>query len=147
MLFDSAPSKERLFLFMGAVSGFLAVALGAFGEHALWERLSSDRLAIFETAARYQMFHSLALVMTGMVVTRRIGRAAPAAGWLFAAGIVLFCGSLYLLALSGARWWGAVTPLGGLSWLAAWVLLAFSGARGRMQVAAVEEPRIEGPGD
>ncbi|HET9886356.1 MAG TPA: DUF423 domain-containing protein [bacterium] len=147
MLFDSAPSKERLFLFLGAVSGFLAVAFGAFGEHALWERLSSDRLAIFETAARYQMFHSLALVMTGLVVTRRIGRAAPAAGWLFAVGIVLFCGSLYLLALSGARWWGAVTPLGGLAWLAAWALLAFSGMRARLQVAAVEEPRIEGPGD
>jgi uncharacterized membrane protein YgdD (TMEM256/DUF423 family) len=147
MLFDSAPSKERMFLLMGAVSGFFAVALGAFGEHALWERLSTDRLAIFETAVRYQMFHSLALATTGFVVTRRIGRAAPAAGWLFAFGIVVFCGSLYLLALSGARWWGAVTPIGGLSWLAAWALLAFSAARGRVQVAAAEEPRIEGPGD
>jgi uncharacterized membrane protein YgdD (TMEM256/DUF423 family) len=93
------------------------------------------------------MFHSLALIVTGIVVTRRIGRAAPAAGWLFAIGIVVFCGSLYLLALSGARWWGAVTPIGGLSWLAAWALLAFSAARGRVQVAAAEEPRIEGPGD
>jgi uncharacterized membrane protein YgdD (TMEM256/DUF423 family) len=147
MFLDSSPAKERIFLLMGAISGFLAVALGAFGEHALFERISRDRLAIFETAARYQMFHSLALVMAGLVVTRRQGRAASAAAWLFAAGIVVFCGSLYLLALSGARWWGAVTPFGGLAWLAAWALLALAAWRGRVRIAEIEAPQIEGPGD
>lgn len=141
MILDANTKAERLFLSMGAGAGFLAVALGAFGAHALFEKLPSDRFAIFETASRYLMFHAFALLAVGLFVTRRRGRAAPAAGWLFAIGIVIFCGSLYLLALTGARWWGAVTPFGGLAWLLAWLLLGFSAFRSPRQVVALDESR------
>ncbi len=143
MILDATPKTERLLVSLGAASGFFAVALGAFGAHALFEKLPPDRLAIFETAARYQMFHALALVGAGLLVTRRKGRAAPAAGWLFAAGTVIFCGSLDLLALTGARWWGAITPLGGLAWLVAWALLAFSAWRGPAQEIEIVEEVVE----
>jgi len=118
------------FLTLGALSGFLAVGAGAFGAHALKARLAPDLLAIFETGARYQMYHALALVLVALVQVK----AAPSAllawsGWLFVAGTVLFSGSLYVLALSGVRWWGAVTPLGGLAFLAGWALLAAAGLR------------------
>ncbi len=143
MILDASAKTERLFLAMGALAGFFAVALGAFGAHALYEKLPADRLAIFETAARYLGTHALALVATGLLVTRRKGRAAPAAGWLFAIGIVIFCGSLFVLALSGARWWGAVTPFGGVAWLAGWALLAFSAWRGRAQEIAIDAAPVE----
>ena len=109
---------------LGAVFGFLGVAAGAFGAHALRGRLSPEFLQVFETGARYQLIHALALVLVALVAERRPGRLAAAAGWLFTAGIVLFSGSLYALALTGTRAWGAVTPLGGLCFLAGWALLA-----------------------
>jgi uncharacterized membrane protein YgdD (TMEM256/DUF423 family) len=120
----------RPWMLAGAVNGFLAVAAGAFGAHALKERLSPEYLQVFETAARYQMFHALALVAVGLLATARPGPLVDGAGWAMLAGIVLFSGSLYALALSGVRVLGAITPLGGLAFLAGWALLAVVAARG-----------------
>jgi len=117
---------DRLFACLGAVSGFVAVAAGAFGAHALRARLSPELLAVFETGARYQMYHALAL----LAVAWMLGRWPARAGWLFLAGTVLFSGSLYLLALTGIRWLGAITPLGGLAFLAGWICLALGATRG-----------------
>jgi uncharacterized membrane protein YgdD (TMEM256/DUF423 family) len=108
----------------GAVNALLSVAAGAFGAHALQRRLDADRRAVFETGARYHMYHSLALVAVGWLAASR-GGAADAAGALFLAGIVLFCGSLYALALTGIRKLGAITPLGGLCFLLAWADFAW----------------------
>jgi uncharacterized membrane protein YgdD (TMEM256/DUF423 family) len=119
-----------MFWLMGCGFAVLAVAAGAFGAHALRTRLAPEMLPVFETAARYQMYHALALLGVAWATTRWPQSAAvPAAGWLFAAGILLFSGSLYLLALSGARWLGAITPLGGVAFLLAWSLLGWAGAR------------------
>jgi uncharacterized membrane protein YgdD (TMEM256/DUF423 family) len=112
----------RLFAALGAASAFLVVAAGAFGAHALKKRLSADMLAVFETGVRYQMFHAVGLLAVAWLATREVPGTA-AAGWLMVAGTVLFSGSLYALALSGVRTFGAVTPLGGLAFLAAWAVL------------------------
>ncbi len=116
----------RAFLGIGALFGFLAVALGAMGAHALSGRLAPDRLVLFETAARYQMYHALALLAVAWVVDRFPGGAAQAAGWAFVAGILIFSGTVYALAFGAPRWLGAVTPIGGLCFLAGWVLLAWA---------------------
>ncbi|MFQ5612415.1 MAG: DUF423 domain-containing protein [Anaerolineae bacterium] len=121
---------ERLFFALGSLSALLAVAAGAFGAHALRERLSADLLATFETGARYQMYHALGLLAVAWAVTRWPGALTTAAGWLFLAGTVLFSGSLYVLSLSGLRWLGAITPLGGVAFLAGWLCLAWSAWRG-----------------
>jgi uncharacterized membrane protein YgdD (TMEM256/DUF423 family) len=118
---------ERLFLAVGSISALLAVAAGAFGAHALRQRLSPEMLNAFEVGARYHMYHSLALVAVAWASTRWPG--AGAAGWLFVAGILVFSGSLYLLGLTGHRWLGAVTPVGGLAFLVGWLLLAWSALR------------------
>ena len=115
---------EQVFAAAGALSAFIAVAAGAFGAHMLRARLSPELLAVFETAARYQMYHALALIAVAFALARWPSPATRAAGWLFIAGTVLFSGSLYLLALTGTRWLGAVTPLGGLCFLAGWLALA-----------------------
>ena len=117
---------DRTFLLIGALTAFLGVALGAFGAHALQNRLSSNMLAVFETGVRYQMYHSLAILFTAVALARFDGWIIRSAGWLFTAGIVLFSGSLYALALSGVRVMGAVTPLGGLAFLAGWALLVYA---------------------
>jgi len=117
---------ERTFWRLGCAFGFLGVAAGAFGAHALRARVPADLLAVFETAARYQMYHALALLAVSVVAARSPSRAARAAGWLFAAGIVVFSGSLYLLALTGVRVLGAITPLGGLCFLGGWIALALA---------------------
>lgn len=114
---------ERTFLALGALSGFVAVAAGAFGAHGLRARLTPDFLAIFETAARYQMYHALALVAVAWVVSRWPASGAGLAGWLFLAGTFLFSGSLYLLTLTGMLWLGAVTPIGGVCFLGGWLVL------------------------
>jgi uncharacterized membrane protein YgdD (TMEM256/DUF423 family) len=114
---------ERLFFGIGALSAFTAVAAGAFGAHALRDRLTAEHLAVFETAARYQMYHALGLLAVAWAVTRWPNALPVWAGWLFVAGTVLFSGSLYILALTGIRWWGAVTPLGGAAFLAGWLIL------------------------
>jgi uncharacterized membrane protein YgdD (TMEM256/DUF423 family) len=123
-------SVERFFACLGALSAFLAVAAGAFGAHALRARLSPDLLAVFETAARYQMYHALGLLAVAWMVTRWPGPWPVRAGWLFVAGTVLFSGSLYALALTGVRWLGAITPLGGAAFLAGWLCLAWGASRG-----------------
>ena len=114
----------RLWIVLGAVSAFLAVAAGAFGAHALKARLPEDLLAIFETGARYHMYHSLGLIAIGLVAQLRPSPLLSGAGWAMTAGIVLFSGSLYALALTGVRMLGAITPLGGLGFLAGWAMLA-----------------------
>ena len=121
---------DRLFVTLGAASAFVAVAAGAFGAHALRARIAPDLLAVFETGARYQMYHALALVAVAWVAARWPGPLPQWAGWLFVVGTVLFSGSLYALALSGIRWLGAVTPLGGAAFLAGWICLAMAARRG-----------------
>ena len=119
---------DRTFLLVGAVAAFLAVAFGAFGAHALRARLSPEMLAVFETGVRYHMYHALALLLTSLVMGRFSGLLIALAGWMFTAGIVLFSGSLYLLALTGITRLGMITPLGGLAFLAGWACLAIAAA-------------------
>lgn len=114
---------ERTLAALGAAFAFLGVALGAFAAHALQERLTPRGLEVFETGVRYQMFHALALLALALVVARWPGGLATWAGWAFTAGILLFSGSLYLLAVTGLRAWGAVTPVGGVAFLVGWALL------------------------
>jgi uncharacterized membrane protein YgdD (TMEM256/DUF423 family) len=116
---------------LGAVLGLLGVAAGAFGAHALRDRLPVDLLAAFETGARYQLIHALALVLVGLALERASSRSLSLAGGLFVLGTCLFSGSLYALALSGVRLWGMVTPLGGLALLAGWLALAIGFGSGR----------------
>jgi uncharacterized membrane protein YgdD (TMEM256/DUF423 family) len=116
---------DRTFLFIGSVFGFLGVAFGAFGAHGLRSRLSVEMLTVFETGVRYHMYHTIAV----LIVAAAIGHFGSArllvlAGWLFAGGIVVFSGSLYALALTGVTTLGAITPIGGLLFLAGWVVLA-----------------------
>ena len=118
------------FFTLGALSAGLAVAAGAFAAHGLRARLPPDLLAVFETGARYQMYHALGLLAVAWATERWPGRAAPVAGWLFVTGTALFSGSLYLLALGGPSMLGAVTPFGGLCFLAGWAVLAWSALRG-----------------
>ena len=122
---------DTTFALAGSVSAFVAVAAGAFGAHALRARLSPELLAVFETGARYQMYHALALLFVAWAITRWPGAPVRAAGWLFIGGTVLFSGSLYVLALTGTRWVGAITPLGGLLFLGGWVALAAGIVRSR----------------
>ncbi|MBS1817271.1 MAG: DUF423 domain-containing protein [Acidobacteria bacterium] len=117
---------DRTFMFVGALMGFVGVGLGAFGAHGLKGRLSPDMLAVFETGVRYQMYHALALLVVGALMTRLEGRAIVVAGWSFTAGILIFSGSLYALALTGVTMLGAVTPIGGVAFLAGWVALAIA---------------------
>ena len=119
----------RIFLSSGALLGFLGVAAGAFGAHALRGRLSAEDLQIFETAARYQMYHSLALIAVGLFASRWPSASITASGWCLLAGILIFSGSLYILVLTGARWWGAITPIGGTAFLAGWLLLFWATLR------------------
>lgn len=120
---------DRWFFFLGALAGGLGVGAGAFGAHALRERLAARSLEIFETAVRYQLVHALALCAAAWAVTRWPGGLSTAAGWLFLAGILLFSGSLYALALGGPRWLGPITPLGGTAFLAGWICLALATLR------------------
>ena len=119
------------FLLIGSLAGFLGVAAGAFGAHGLRNRLSPDMLGVFETAVRYQMYHVFALLITAVIIGR-VGdaRLLSIAGWSFIAGVVLFSGSLYALALTGLSNLGAITPVGGLAFLIGWACLAiFAAAR------------------
>jgi uncharacterized membrane protein YgdD (TMEM256/DUF423 family) len=115
---------DRGFAVAGSLSALIAVAAGAFGAHALRARLPGDLLVVFETAARYQMYHAFALLFVAWAATQWPSTTLFVAGCLFLGGTVLFSGSLYLLALTGTRWWGAVTPLGGLLFLGGWLALA-----------------------
>jgi len=122
---------DRVFFALGSLSAGLAVALGAFGAHVLKSRLAADMLANFETGVRYQMYHALALLAVAWAISRWAGSSLPAAaGWLFVAGTLLFSASLYLLALTGVRWLGAITPLGGVAFVAGWLCLLLAAWRG-----------------
>ncbi|UCE03700.1 MAG: DUF423 domain-containing protein [Candidatus Latescibacterota bacterium] len=114
----------------GAIAAAIGVGVGAFGAHGLKSRVGPDLLAIFETGVRYHMYHALALLAVGWAATRWASPWIQASGWLFCIGILLFSGSLYLLALTGARWWGAVTPLGGVAFILGWISLALTALRG-----------------
>ncbi|WP_035060775.1 DUF423 domain-containing protein [Andreprevotia chitinilytica] len=109
---------------LAALNLFIAVGCGAFGAHALKTRLAPDLLAVWQTAVQYQLIHGLGLFALAWLATQTGAKPFGIAAWLMQAGIVLFCGSLYVLALSGVRWLGAVTPLGGVAFLAAWLLVA-----------------------
>ncbi len=121
------PHTAKLFLILGALSAFLAVLLGAFGAHALRTRLAADMMAVFHTGNQYHFYHALGLLLIGLLAVQLPDSALlRAAGWLMVTGTVLFSGSLYVLAISGVRGLGAITPFGGLAFLAAWLLLAFA---------------------
>ena len=124
-------ASDRAFTAIGAVSGLLSVAAGAFGAHALRHRVAADALALWETGARYQMYHALGLLAAAWVASRWPGWGVNAAGWLFVLGTLTFSGSLYALALSGVRALGAVTPIGGAALVCGWALLAWAAIGGR----------------
>jgi uncharacterized membrane protein YgdD (TMEM256/DUF423 family) len=115
------------FLFIAAINGLIVVALGAFGAHALQELLDDYALGIWETAVQYQMFHTIALLAVQWLLQHgKQPDGLKLAGYAFVTGIVLFSGSLYLLALTGQRWLGMVTPLGGVAFLVGWVMLTIN---------------------
>jgi len=115
---------------LGALNAAIAVAAGAFAAHGLRDRLDARALEVFETGARYQMYHAVAIILAGIIAASGVARGAQTAGWIFQAGIVLFSGSLYALALTGVKGLGAVTPLGGLAFLAGWLWLGWTAWRG-----------------
>jgi uncharacterized membrane protein YgdD (TMEM256/DUF423 family) len=118
---------------LGAIAGATAVSLGAFGAHALKSRVTDDLLKVFEVGVSYQMYHALALFAVAWAATRGPGSWVNASGWLFTIGILVFSGSLYLMALSGARWLGAITPVGGLCFILGWIALAVAASRNYIQ--------------
>jgi len=122
----------NLFIALAAINGFIAVGLGAFAAHGLKSRLPEDLLAIFQTGVQYQMYHALALFGVGLLAMQLSDSTLlRASGWLFLIGIVIFSGSLYILSLSGIRWLGAITPIGGVAFLTGWALLAIAMLTGR----------------
>ncbi len=116
----------RTFLMIGAINGFLAVALGAFAAHALRPHLVADIYTVFQTGVEYHSTHSLALLAVGTLALLHPSRALDWSGWLISTGILLFSGSLYLLVLSGSRFMGAITPLGGIALLLGWLSLVLA---------------------
>lgn len=116
---------SRKWIGIGAVFGFLSVALGAFGAHALKEVLSEKAAATYQTAVHYQMFHALALIVLGVWGAQNPSSSYSGPAWCFTSGILLFSGSLFALALTGMRQWGWVTPLGGVLFLLGWIMFAF----------------------
>ncbi|WP_343652411.1 DUF423 domain-containing protein [Herbaspirillum sp.] len=121
--------KERTLIAAGAVNMFIAVACGAFGAHGLKKMISEEMLAIWHTAVTYQVMHALGMIAIALLMPRMAGPAMRWAGNLMLAGIVVFSGSLYLLALTGTRILGAITPLGGAAFLAAWLLVAWAACK------------------
>ena len=117
---------SNLLIGLGALSAFFSVAAGAFGAHALKQSLPADMLAVYHTAVDYQFFHSLGLIAIGSIYRVSPRRHHAASAWLMLAGILIFSGSLYILSITGIRWLGMVTPIGGLCLLAAWLMLALN---------------------
>lgn len=116
----------KCFLTLSGVFGFLSVALGAFAAHALKDRLDAYHLSVFKTGVEYQFFHTFAIALVGFLLFRGESSLLRSSGYAFTVGILIFSGSLYLLAFSGQRWLGAITPIGGLSFLIGWALLALA---------------------
>ncbi len=121
--------RVNIWLVIGAVNGLLAVAAGAFGAHGLQGRIDAHALEIWETGARYQMYHALAIGLAAFAIRGASATAAQAAASFFLAGIVLFSGSLYVMALTGIRALGIVTPFGGLSFLVGWAALVYAATK------------------
>jgi len=117
---------ERIFFLSGAISAFLGVTLGAFAAHGLKTRLSTEMFNIFEVGVRYHMYHALALLAVAWACGRWPGSLTNLSGWLFIIGTVIFSGSLYVLSLTGVRWLGAITPLGGVAFLGGWACLVWA---------------------
>lgn len=118
----------KFFITLASLSGMLAVVFGAFGAHALRGRLDEYALGVFTTAVQYHFYHSLALLAVGIIALSQPQTVLlKSSGWLFTIGILVFCGSLYLLSISGVRWLGAITPLGGLAFIGGWACLAATG--------------------
>lgn len=115
---------DKTFFIIGAISAGLSVMLGAFGAHALRERLTPQLLETFETGVRYEIYHAFAILVVALALTRWPSNLVGYAGWLFIIGTIIFSGSLYLLALTGTRWLGAITPIGGVAFILGWILLA-----------------------
>ena len=122
---------ERVFFVIGALFALLGVAAGALGSHTLKSRMDAEMLSIFEVGVRYQMYHAFALIAAAWAQAKWPSRIGATGGWLFVAGTVLFSGSLYLLSAGGFRWLGAMTPLGGLSFMAGWACIAWAACRAR----------------
>lgn len=121
------PTLSKLFLFLGAIACMLGVVLGAFGAHALRARLSPDMLAIFQTGVQYHFWHALGLLAIALTIAHLPeSQLLKAAGWALLFGIVVFSGSLYLLAITGLKWLGAITPIGGAAFIVGWALAAWA---------------------
>ncbi len=122
----------RLFIVLGSINAALAVIFGAFGAHALKARISSEMLNVYHTGAQYHFYHALGMLLVGVLATQLQNQAVlRLSGFLMLAGIVLFSGSLYLLAITRVTWLGAVTPLGGVAFIAAWIVLALAAFRAK----------------
>ena len=111
---------KNLFFIFGAGFSLLSVVFGAFGAHSLKDKLSKEMLDVFEVAVRYQMYHGIGLIVVAWALSQWQNSLTTAAGWCFVAGILIFSGSLYILSLTGIRWLGAITPIGGLAFIAGW---------------------------
>ena len=123
--------SAKVFIALGCLAAAAAVALGAFGAHALRARLPADSIAVYQTAVQYHFYHALGLIALGVVAYHLPASGTlRAAGWLMLAGMVLFCGSLYALAFGAARGLGMLTPVGGAAFIAAWIVAAVAVARG-----------------
>ena len=118
-------SPSQRFLVLGSILAGSGVAAGAFGAHALKEILDAPMLQVFETATRYVMYHAFGLCIVSWAIDRYPGQGLEKTGWFFITGILLFSGSLYVVSLAGIRWMGAVTPIGGLAFMAGWILLGW----------------------
>lgn len=116
----------QVLLLLGSINMVISVLLGAFGAHALKKRLSAEMSAVYQTAVQYQMAHALGLILVGLIAntTAIQGSLVQTAGWFLFAGIILFCGSLYVLSLTGVKKLGAITPIGGLAFIVGWILVS-----------------------
>jgi uncharacterized membrane protein YgdD (TMEM256/DUF423 family) len=118
---------QKVFLIVSGISGALSVAIGAFGAHGLKAFLeTNNRIETFETAVKYQFYHTFALMVVGLLMNQFTNKSLELAGWFFVTGIFIFSGSLYLLCASGIKWLGAITPIGGLFFIGGWLMLAYA---------------------
>lgn len=119
----------KIFIVLGSLNAFLSVVLGAFGAHGLKNKLSPEMLAIYQTGVQYHMYHAIGLILIGMLAYWLDPSTLNWAGWSLLIGIILFSGSLYVLSISGIKWLGAITPLGGLAFLIGWLLIVIAAFR------------------